>query len=238
MQLKRVLLFLFGSALAIAVITVIITPSSVLLETTNIHDGDEVTSEKITVEGQYTGLPDVVLVNGEGATLDKKTKKFSKHLQLQDGLNKVNISATKGQEEKAKITLNIYFDLEGKLYMEKTGEVEAGVILQYEVVRKQQSSESLSAVVYLEDEKADERYLSNLISDFKNKQEIKDRTSVLVFPRSARSKIEDALNSTDLQISLPILIKYALADYEKSGEQENYFYFPEGLTGTKLALEI
>lgn len=238
MKLKKILLLLFGSAIALAVITAIITPSSVFLETTNIHDGDEVTSEKITIEGQYTGSPDVVLVNGEGATLDKKAKKFSKHLQLQDGLNKVDISATKDQEEKAKITINIYFDLEVKLYMEKIGEVESDVIPQYEVVRKQQSEQNLSAVVYLEDENADERYLSNLIIDFKNKQEIKDRTSVLVFPRSAKSEIEDALNSTDLQITLPILIKYALADYEKSGEQESYFYFPEGLTGTKLALEI
>ncbi|KKS52540.1 MAG: hypothetical protein UV19_C0018G0001 [Parcubacteria group bacterium GW2011_GWA2_42_28] len=238
MNLKKVLLLLFGTALALVVITTVVTPSSLSVKTTNINDGDDVTEEKTTIEGKYTGSPDVILVNGEGATLDKKAKTFSKHLQLQDGLNKVEISGSQDGKEKAKITLNVYFDLEGKLYLEKTGEVSPEEILQYEVVRKQPAENSLTAIIYLNDNQAEERYLTNLIVDLKKQIEIKDKTSILVFPQSAKTEVEEALNSTDQTTSLPILIKYTLADYEKNGENESYFYFPEGLTGTKLAVEI
>lgn len=210
----------------------------------NLNKDQEVITETFTLEGEIKGDYEALTINGEA--LEVSGTKFKKELPLKPGNNSVEVRAIKIEEDEVKEffkeTYNIYFDYEGMLYAEelkKDQQAEEELkrklaqVPQYEMVRKDNTDEGFTVIVYMEGDLED-YLISNVIKDIKNSNSDIHSISLLLFDKASKNKVEAVLESTDIAGLLP----YVRANYEKHDTREQLFWFPKGTEGAKLALEV
>lgn len=228
----------FGSAFVISFIAlgIVIDPS---ISSLSIKDNQETLSEDLLIEGQVLGTSGGVRLDDK--SLELKDQKFSKQVKLKPGENKFVLSVYKDGEKVSAKTYRVFYDYEGKLFADqKKAEDDAlnkklATIPTYELVRKEKTKSGYSAVIYAEGELED--YLvANLIKDVKKKDSA-DAISLLVFSISDKGAVEASLES-DKPEALATVSSKTKANYEKTKDSEELFYFPAGLEGEKLALEV
>lgn len=240
---KRLAIGIVGFFILILFLAFII-PTPTELELSSFKDGDETIEELFGVSGEYSGL-ERITVNGEEANLDGDT--FSKKIKLETGDNLIKIEGYKEGAVEITKEAKVYFDLEGMLYKVKEEalkreEEERLKVLnrtpEYEVVRKETIDNGFSAIVYVKAEDVKDYLISNAAKDIKEKENSPQRISLLFFSKNDKSSVEAAFESTDNKTALNTVSSKIKADYEKTSEGEELFYFPSGLVGQKLALEI
>lgn len=107
------------------------------------------------------------------------------------------------------------------------------LVPEYEVVRENDESGVYTAVIYSTD--TSDYLIPNIIADIKSKKQ-KDKMSLMVFPSVDKSEVEDAFEKDD-DTSLSIIGNKIRAEYKKDTSEELYYY-PEGINGEKLRLEV
>jgi len=209
----------------------------VSLSVSSPKEGEEVTEEKVLVEGSYTGAGGKVFVNGLEAGRDTGKLTFSQEVKVDDGETKILVEYKEGDEVKAKKELSVNFDLEGKLYLAK--EQDFTKVPQYEIVRKENVDGGFTAIAYADIAIDDPDYLiSNVGKDIKQKNPAEHTISIMIFPISIKPEIEKALEDSDQELGLTQLSEKTIATYDRRAGKESFFRYPSGLTGDKLAIEI
>lgn len=218
-------------------------PADPELANLNIQKNQDVITETFTLQGDVKGKLNSIKVNGEEVEI--KDSKLNKEIQLQPGDNEITLLATATVDDVIQEIKNekykIYFDYEGMLYAEllkkEQQEAEAlkkklETVPEYEVVRKEGAEDGFTAIMYVEGI-IEDYLLTNAIKDFKSKNTDKNM-SVMVFEKSEKEHIEGNLESEDLSGLVP----HVRANYEKRDSSEQFFLFPDGLEGSKLAVEV
>jgi len=236
-----------GLFILLTVIALIISEKpSVQIE--SIKNNSETIDENLGIKGKYAGV-DSVKVNNEDATLNKSKREFSRYVKLNPGDNIVKVEGFKDGVSQASQEIKIFFDLEGRLYKEKLEaekkadeeEIkERSRTPNYEVVRKESIDNGFSAIVYIDEPEIKDYLVCNAIKDFRSKDENKKTKviSLLIFSKADKIEIESSLEKDSGKESLQKISDKSKGDYEKSDKDESLFYFPNGLRGEKLALEI
>lgn len=233
---RKKLGLLFGSIALVSLISfgVTLNPS---LKSINLSEGQETLEERYLLKGEYIGSPTNITVNEEKVELRSGT--FERQLILQPGANKVVVALTKDDKELERKEYNIYYDYEGMLQAEEQRKEDeeiakqASRVPEYEVTRKDGITHGFSAVVYI-DEKAQDFLVANTVKDIKEKNSDTQTISLLIFEKADKSEVEKIFESTELA-GIPNMVR---ANYEKRNDKEELFYFPTGLEGEKLALEL
>ena len=235
----------FAVLIIIIIAIGIFVPTTPSLEIKSFKDGDETTTELFEVSGSYKGLYQVK-INGEDVSHDESNRTFSKNLSLQNGVNLVKVEGIKNGQVVVTKESKISFDLEGMLFLEKQELAnkqeeekrrELDRVPEYEIVRKENLEEGYSAIVYVKDEDLQDFLVPNLVRDIKSKQDA-SKISLLFFLKSDKSVVEESLESTNENVALKAISTKSKAEYQKTPDGEELFYFPSGLSGEKLALEI
>lgn len=227
--------------LALFVVFVVFAPPTATgINKINLENKQDVLNEKYTIEGKVEGSPRQVRINDE--ELELKGSEFKKEVSLKPGDNEFTITTLKEGVAGSEDTYMIYYDYEGSIYEELAKKDkqaaeelanQLNTIPVYEVVRKENIPDGIAVIIYMEGN-AEEYLVTNLVKNFRFYNQDKKVISALVIQKSDKVAAEGILESTD-PTGLTNLIK---ANYEKRPDREQLFYFPTGLKGNKLALEI
>lgn len=223
------------------IVAYIFSPPS--LKITNPKDTEfETTEYSVKVEGTSSKL-DTLKINNEEI---KDKNKFSKEIELKNGNNEIKVEGFKNNNVIASKTFKIYFDYDARVYLDKEKQFkseeekqkqELERVPSYEVARKENINNGFSAVIYVDEKDLKDYQVVNVIKDFRSKNKGTENISILVFNKNDKGEVEGAFESTDPS-ALNIINNKTRADYEKSKDKEQLYWFPNGLSGEKLALEI
>ena len=213
-------------------------PLKVELEITNIKNNQEVTDSFIQVLGKYTGSPDKITVNGEVAEKKSSTNEFRKILELKPGDNKITVEAYSRNKPIYKTESVVYFDFEGKLYLEK--EKEFSIVPNYELVRKEDIENGFTAIIYgdiTQNGQIVDDSLIKIVQDIKGKNANSGNISLLIFSQSDKQSVEETLEKEGNEEGLKLVSSKVKANYEKTSDSNELYLYPSGLDGNKIALE-
>ncbi len=210
----------------------------------NIINVTETVDDKLVVKGSIKGDIVSFKINNEDVLVKKGS--FNHTVELQPGVNKIALSLIGKNEKKEEIEAyskehEVFFDYEGMLYAKEQEREEAedrslkeklSKIPEYEIVRREDIGDGFSGIVYSEDNLEDYQ-MANLINDLRKNNGFKNLT-ILVINKSDKDTAEKIFEDSDPAKLLP----YIKADYEKRDERQELFWFPEGIEGKKIALEV
>lgn len=205
----------------------------------SMKNGQEVLEERVTINGEYDGDATAVRINGEQANITKKKHKFDKSLALKPGDNEVEVVLLKDGKEKDKEKLRVFYDYDSKVAEDKKkaeDEEQAKVLSrvpEYELVRRENTDKGFAAIVYISGP-VEEYLLTNAVKDIKSRNSRTEAISLLIFSTADKPAVEQALEGPVSDV----VTQKALANYEKTNDQEQLFVFTGGLEGEKLALEV
>lgn len=235
---RKTIALIFGGAFVVSFIALgaVVDPS---ISSLSIKDNQETLREDLLIEGKIAGLSNDVRLDDK--SLELKDQKFSKQVKLKPGENKFVLSVYKDGEKVSAKTYKVFYDYEGKLFADqKKAEEDAlnkklATVPVYELARKEKTKSGYSAVIYVEGD-IEDYLVANLVKDVKKKDSA-EAISLLVFSASDKTDIEASLESDNPE-ALAAVSSKAKANYEKTKDSEELFYFPAGLEGEKLALEV